>query len=188
MTYDTNEFLNGLQQRVAENLSLLDQLAALPEARLQQRPDPKAWTALEALAHINKFDRAYQRQVERALETSHYPSATTFRPGWLGNKVANWARPGARTIKLWAPKSVNFRKREVRAGTLADTQAYSRNLSALIERVRNTDLTRTKVATIETPWIKLRLGDVLRLLANHDWRHIEQAERATRGLAGIRVD
>ena len=187
MTYDTNELLDRLQQRVTENVALLDQLATLPEEKLHLRPRPKAWTALEALAHINKFDRAYQRQVEHSLAATNYGPAATFRPGWLGNKVANWARPGAKTIKLWAPKSVNFREREVPAGTLADSQDYSLKLSDLIERVRTTDLARTKVATIETPWVKLRLGDVLRLLVYHDWRHIEQAERATRGLAGIRT-
>ena len=187
MTYDTNHFLDQLRQRVTENVAVLDHLATLPREALHLRPRPEAWTALEALAHINKFDRAYQRQMERALGEQRYGPSATFRSGWLGRVVANWARPGAKTIKLWAPKSMNFKRQEIRPGTLDDSKDYSARLLALIERARGEDLTRVRVATIEVSWIKLRLGDVLHLLANHDWRHIEQAERATRGLAGIRT-
>lgn len=166
---------------------MLDHLDTLPQEALHLRPRPEAWTALEALSHINSFDRAYQRQVDRALEQQDYGSANTFRPGLVGKVVANWARPGAKTIKLWAPKSVNFKRKAIRPGTLEECREYSARLLALIERARSQDLTRVKVATIEVSWIKLRLGDVLRLLVNHDWRHIEQAERATRGEAGIRT-
>jgi hypothetical protein len=49
------------------------------------------------------------------------------------------------------------------------------------------NLTEVKIPTALTFLIKMRLGDVLRMMVYHDWRHVEQAERATQGLAGVRT-
>jgi hypothetical protein len=48
----------------------------------------------------------------------------------------------------------------------------------LLEAARTVDLTRTKTGISITNLIKLRLGDTLRVVVYHNWRHIEQAQRA----------
>ena len=188
MKRDKTIFLQELRVRAQQNLRLLEGLAQLPEEALQARPGDKAWTALEALKHINTFNRAYQGRAAEAIRRNRSTRAPReFRSGFLGGIIANWARPGATTIKLPAPKKVNYHGRPLDREVLEQSLTDARELLDLLDDAESVDLTTTKIGSLEAAWFKLRLGDTLRLIVNHDWRHIEQAERATRGEAGIRT-
>ncbi len=188
MKRDKTTFLQELRGRAEQNLQLLENLVQLPEGALQARPSDKAWTALEALQHINSFNRAYQGRAAEAIRLNRKTQASRkFRSGFLGGIIANWARPGATTIKLPAPKKVNYRGRPLDRSVLEQSLTDARELLRLLDDAESVDLTTTKISSMEAAWFKLRLGDALRLIVNHDWRHIEQAERATRGEAGIRT-
>ncbi|MBB4080277.1 hypothetical protein GGR28_002907 [Lewinella aquimaris] len=183
----TPDLLNTLDARVRQNLELLERLRQLPDEALQRRPGPEAWTALEALEHLNVFNGAYLPRTRRAIERGKTMSPSpTFTSSWLGNVVASWAQPGAKTIKLPTLRKMNPKRKILDRTALDNCLANERELQAMIADARGLDLTGLKIKTIESSLVKLRLGDVLRMLVNHDWRHIEQAERATRGEAGIR--
>ena len=182
------ELLDRLAERARKNIDLLEGLAQLPEEALHRRPQAGAWTALEALEHLNAFNDEYYRRTERAIRGGRtVTTGAAFTSSWLGNIVANWARPGGSTIKLPTLGKMNFRERALGRATLDTCLNNERQLARMVEGARGVDLTHGRIATTEVSFIKLRLGDVLRMLVNHDWRHIEQAERATRGEAGIRT-
>jgi hypothetical protein len=184
-----SELLDRLTERAARNQSVLAELDLLPDEQLHLRPAAQAWTALEALRHLNLFNAPYLGWIDTAIRNGRRaePSAT-FRPGWLGNKVANWARPGSTTFRVPTFRSFNPRHEELERRELTIAIDQAARTHELIGAARAVDLTHTTVRTIESKWYPLRLGDILRILVYHDWRHVEQAERATRGLAGIRTE
>jgi len=57
---------------------------------------------------------------------------------------------------------------------IADQQA----LLAILEKAKVVDLKRTKTAISITKFLKLRLGDTLRVVIYHNERHLAQAIRA----------
>ena len=181
------ELLDALAARAQQNIVLLEQLARLPDKSLHLRPRPKAWTALEALQHLNVFNHEYFRRTKVAIDNGQPATGREFTSSWLGRVAANWARPGAKTIKLPALKKMNPRKRKLDRRVVDHCLKNEQLLATMIEDARSIDLITTKITTTELPLVKLRIGDALRLFVNHDWRHLEQAERATRGEAGIRT-
>lgn len=52
-------------------------------------------------------------------------------------------------------------------------------MQELLEKSRNVDLMKIKIPLTISRWIRLRLGDILRIVIYHNERHIRQAIRAT---------
>ena len=178
---NTQELLEKLSSRVRQTITAAKQLAALPDAQLQQKPHPKAWNALECLAHLNHYGDFYHPEIRRRIETSkHKTPQATYTSSWLGNKFAAGMKPGPKTRKVKTFKNAN----PINFTTPADRSVINTFLNQqqemldLLELAKTVDLTRTKTSTSISRFLKLRLADTFRTMVYHDWRHVEQARRA----------
>ena len=185
----TSDNLHRLATLCEENLERLDQLATLPVSKMQRRPAPRAWTALEALQHLNRFNLDYLQLVEAAVEhpRAQPPFFSFVAPG-MARWVADWALPGAATIKLPTLPSMNPRREALDLSVVTAARQNLHRLGRAITASKSLDTDRVTIPTAELKIVRFPLGEALRMLVNHDRRHIGQAERATRGLAGIRTD
>lgn len=52
------------------------------------------------------------------------------------------------------------------------------SLIALLEQAQSVNLNQTKTAISISKWIKLRLGDTLKIVVFHNLRHIAQAQKS----------
>jgi len=188
-TRSATGLLDALTARAVENLSIVRQLEQCSDEELNLRPDPRAWTALEALEHLNIWSRDYLLRTEAAVADSLTQPNPEFTSSWIGNKLAVAMKPGEKTHKIPTLRKLNPRTeprplgREVIDTWLTNADRQQQLLGA----ARSVDLNRVRIKTVLTSLISMRLGDVLRMMVYHDWRHVEQAERATRGLAGVRT-
>ena len=189
-TRSSTELLDVLDSRAAENRSIVQRLRQLSDEELNRRPHPKAWTALEALEHLNIWSCDYLLRVEAALGSTSTRATPEFRSTWIGNQFAAGMKPGAKARKVPTLKKLNPRRqsRSLDRSVVATWLANAERQRQLLSAARSVDLNRVKIKTVLTVLLSMRLGDTLRMMVYHDWRHVEQAERATRGLAGIRTE
>jgi len=175
--------LQTLAERTRENLRIAETFLALPSSALHRRPRPESWNALECLAHLNKYSAYYLPEMrQRMATTKHRGNTATFTSSWLGNKFAAGMKPGERMRKISAPGNANPAKHAelVTETTLADFLRSQEETLELLALAAHVDLTRTTTGTSLTNLLRLRLGDTLRVVVYHNWRHVEQALRAVK--------
>lgn len=177
----TSELLAKLTEITERNLADGKSFLASSDETLHQRPRPAAWNALECLAHLNHYGDYYLPEIRKQMAATKYKTATeTYTSSWLGNKFAAGMKPGPKTKKISTLKKanpVNFSPEPSRASITEFIRQQEETLE-LLRLAAAVDLTRTKTGTSLTSLIRLRLCDTLRVVVYHNWRHVEQAERA----------
>lgn len=179
LTQSTPELLAALRQRTEENLALAETYQSLTTNQLTQRPDEGGWSVLECLDHLNHYAAYYLPEIQRAISASRHPAVATFTSSLLGNYFANGMKPGPKMRKIKTFSSadpVNFSNPTDRTA-LAIFLRDQKEILRLLDQAATVNLTKTKTGISITNWIKLRLGDTLRVVVYHNWRHLEQAQR-----------
>ena len=179
----STRLLDWLDERVRVNLDLINALESLTDARLRQTPASGGWNALQAVEHVNSWNRGYLERVSAALRDHRTTSAAYFSSTWIGNYFATMLKPGPESKKIATLKSFNPQGQQLDRRVLATFRRQTAELQRLLGEARRADLNRIRIKTVLTSLIKMRLGDVLRMMVYHDWRHLEQACRA----AGVPV-
>ena len=176
----SEELLDQLRQRTEDNLAIAESFQKLSLEVLQRKSTPKSWNALECLAHLNHFSKYYLPEIRKKITGSKYPAQARFTSSRLGNYFAKGMKPGEkmRAIKTLPSGDPLKFKSPVTPGALNDFIRDQKELLALLDGAAEVDLTKTKTGISITQLIKLRLGDTLRVVVYHNWRHLEQALRA----------
>lgn len=181
MQTDSQTLITDLARRTRQIILTVEQeLLPLSEKELNRKPGPESWSALECIAHLNRYGEFYLPELERVLSAGKgKPVRSEFRSGWLGNYFAQSMLPKngeikkMKTLAPMNPVGSTFTSDELRT--------FIKQLNKMLEYLeaaRNIDLTRNKTGVSISKWIKLRLGDTLRFVTYHNERHLQQALRA----------
>jgi len=175
------DLLAKLTERTRSNLAAGRDFLALDDATLHLRPRPDAWNTLECLAHLNFYGDYYLPEIRKQIKATKYRSDTeTFTSSWLGNYFATGMKPGPQTRKINTFKKAN----PLNFDPVPDRSAIEKfirqqeDILDLLPLASQVDMTRTKTGTSLSDLVRLRLGDTLRVVIYHNWRHVEQAQRA----------
>ena len=175
------ELLANLRNRTTGHLESAQQLLALDDPTLHQRPRPDAWNAVECLAHLNHYGDYYLPEIRRRIAAAPRGKAPdTFTSSRLGNYFATSLKPGPKSPKINTFKNANptLLPTPPDRSVIEEFIRQQQDLLDLLDRAAAVNLTKTKTGISLTRFIKLRLGDTLRVVIYHNWRHIEQALRA----------
>jgi hypothetical protein len=178
---NTADLLQKLTKQTEANLAAGQEFLAIESSILLQRPRPDAWNALECLAHLNHYGDYYLPEIKKQIRETKYKQATeTFTSSWLGNKFAAGMKPGEQTKKITTFKSADPRNhdKDFNYDTVREFIRQQEEMLSLLEQAARVNLTRTKTGISISNLIKLRLGDSLRVVIYHNWRHVTQAQRA----------
>lgn len=172
-----------LQARIAFILDTVErEFGSLTDEQLRWKPAPDRWSILECLQHLNLAERFYIRNVQHKadalglVQTS--PADQAIESDWIGRMMLYAIDPQVK-IKLPAPGML--RPRRVAELNPADVMAQFLELQTLLRdllsKVVYLDWNNEKVMTMYGNWLKIRLGDALRMLVAHTERHLNQAMR-----------
>lgn len=167
-----------LEQILAKHRNELAVLLALPESRLQQKASPEQWSALECLEHLCRYGDFYLKEVSSCLQGAKPSKASLFKSSWLGEYFAAsmWPKPGFKTMNTFKVMNPSFSG--IRPAVLQEFDAQLVQWQSLIATAQAYSWAEIKTAISISKWIRLRLGDTLRVVIYHHQRHIEQAYRA----------
>lgn len=163
----------------------------LSTEELNSRPQPGSWSVLECLEHLNLYGEFYLPEIEkRLLDHPAREEARQFRPGLLGNYFVNMMQvKNDRVKKIKTFKDKDPIHAELDTSTIDRFIKQQKQMLRLLEMAKKKDLTHIKTNISISTWVKLRLGDTLRVVIYHNQRHIWQADRVVTWMeAGAEFD
>ncbi|BDD03443.1 DinB family protein [Aureibacter tunicatorum] len=179
MKVEIEEFYSELLMLNQKHLSLIQKYKALDEKDLRFKIDIESWSCLECIEHLNYYGEYYTPYFELVIENSSKGNkgALTFKSGWLGGYFAKSMKPEAKkmkTLKVSNPLNtdVDIKALEVLENHLSRMQTILREY-----REEKVDLQKNKIPISLTKWIKINLGDALKVVVYHNDRHFAQCER-----------
>ena len=178
MKTDTEVLIKDLIDRTQQNLTIAEKLAQEPVEILNWREQAGSWSILECLEHLNLYGDFYLPEIENKIQASRYkkPDAI-FKSGLLGNYFAEMMLPNAQLKKMKTLKDKDPIGSKLGKETIQRFIEQQKGCLNLLESARAVNLNRTKTGISITKLIKLKLGDIFRVLIYHNQRHVVQAER-----------
>lgn len=178
MKTQTKELLNDLTQRTQQVIADTQSLESYALTLLNQRDTPTEWSALECIEHLNRYIRFYVPEFNARISQSSHKPDTHYRSGWLGNYFANSMLPREDLNKMKTFSSMNPLGSSLDKTTIHEFLDYQEKMLELLQNAEKVSLRKTKSSISIASWIKLQLGDALRVVVYHNQRHLVQALRA----------
>lgn len=179
MKIPSEKLIDDLVNRTHRILNEAEELKTLPEKSLQWRPAPKSWSVLECLEHLNLYGRYYLPEINKRInagKSSH--TGHLFKSGWLGNYFANSMLPKETLNTMKTFKNMNPIHSDLNKNVIDEFISQQRQILNILEKCRRINLNKTKTSISISNFIKLKLGDTLRVVIYHNQRHMVQAQKA----------
>lgn len=180
MKIQSEQLITDLMETTERHLKTVKMLQSQPEEALNRRASPESWSALECIKHLNLYGDYYLPEVENCLNNAKLPQENIFKSGLIGNYFAKSMLPKDKLNKMRTFTSMNPIHTSLDKQVLEQFSAQLYQWLRLLEQAKTVNLNREKVKISISKWIKLKLGDALRVVIYHNERHIKQAERAAR--------
>ena len=181
MTCNTIDLINDLTERTLKIQSTLKNLGTFSIDDLNKRDHPDAWSAFECIAHLNIYGDFYIPEITKKIaQSGNKIPSTVFKSGILGNYFVKMVGPLDASKKMKTLSSANPLGSALNISTL---HKFDKQQSAMLEILKNAatvNLNKTRTGISIAPWIKIKLGDTLRVVILHNQRHMEQALRAVK--------
>ena len=161
----------------SQNIKDAQSLLTLPGSALSHKPAPGAWSALECLEHLNLYAAFYHPEIEKALlKNTSYEKE--FSSGIIGNMLVSTVKPGEKIKKMKTFAAMDPSGSKLGYPVIATFIKSQEQLLDFLHKAEKANLNKGGVPVTFTRLIALRLGDILRFMAYHNHRHIQQALRA----------
>lgn len=172
-----------LQTRIKVVLDTVErEFSSLSDEQLRWKPAPDRWSIVECLQHLNLAERFYIRTIQYKVDALEFTPATptdqSLESDWIGKAFLYVVDPQVK-IKVPAPGLIRPRAAVDLMPVDVMTQFIELQtlLNSLLDKAIYLDWNREKVMTLFGNWLKIRLGDAIRMLVAHTERHMKQAMR-----------
>lgn len=158
-----------------------EQLAqGLNNEQLNWHPTPGAWSVGQCIEHLAIANDVYLPPITAALEGLRPSPTRELRIGWFGRWfIRNFIGPIANGTRARAPRKIRP-SREVDASVLDRFVRGNDQVTAVITRAAQFDVNRVRFSNPFVPLLRFTVGTGLEIIAQHQIRHLEQAERVRR--------
>lgn len=183
--FKAEDLINSLQQDVRQLMLAAEHFQSIDPVKLNQPPAEGSWTVLQALEHLNMYNRYYLPVIEKKVAIVPKEWNSWFVPGTLGDYFTRMMLPSnvaevknkMKTPKGYRPELVLNADQ-----VLHEFIAHQHKLLKLLETARKRNMNELKIPTSLTKLLKLKLGDTFRFLIAHEQRHMVQARNALKAL------
>ncbi len=177
MKIATELLLADLTTRTEQHLAQAKQWLDLPLDQLNWKADPDSWSILECLEHLNLYGDFYLPEMRQQMANSKHAAEPTFKSGWLGNYFANSMLPKPKLNKMKTFKDKNPNGSQLGIDRLEKFIHQQEETLSILQEAQKVSLSKTKTGVTISNFIRLRLGDTLRVVIYHNYRHLVQAEK-----------
>jgi hypothetical protein len=169
--------LRGQFERIAADA---DELAAtLRDDQFSWRPAPDAWSIAECLDHLNAAARAclpkLDEAIAEALRRRAYAEAP-FRLSWAGRLLVQTSEPRSR-MRMRSPRLFQPAPSGSRQDVVMRLRAHQVEYVDRLRRANGLDLSRARVVSPVSRWLRFSLGTSFAVIAAHERRHLCQARK-----------
>lgn len=177
MKVATEEWISELIEMTRVHLNEAERFSQEELSKLNWKASEKSWSVLECLEHLNLYGDFYIPELTERIERSKTEAELSFNPGLLGNYFAQGMIPkeGMKTMNTF--KSKNPIGSQLDHNTISRFIDQQKTMLSILDSSRGVSLGKTKTSISISTILKLKLGDTLRFVVYHNWRHMEQAKR-----------
>ncbi len=175
MTIKSEYLISDLFERTRQNLNDAEKLHQQSADVLNWKNEPKRWSALECIEHLNLYGDFYLPEIEKRINQSRHTAEEYFNSGMLGNYFAKSMLPKERLNKMKTFKDKNPIGSKLDLSTIDRFIQQQHKTLELLDASRKVSLSKTKSSISISSFIKLRLGDAFRVVIYHNQRHLVQA-------------
>ena len=169
--------INELVEITQQNMNDIQAFQSMTHQQLNLKASHDSWSILECIEHLNRYGDFYLPEIQSRLEKSMHTASSIFKSGILGNYFAKSMLPKEKLNKMKTFASMNPNNSVLDRSVLDTFIHQQEKLLDLLLKAKETNLTKVKTSISISKWIKLRLGDTLRVVVYHNLRHIKQAKR-----------
>jgi len=177
MEITSEKLITELLEITCENQNMVALLIKKPIQDLNWKSNPKSWSILECIEHLNKYGDFYIPEITNRIASSKHPASKLFKSNWLGSYFSKSVAYKEQLNKMKTFKAMNPLNSTLTIQTLKKFITQQDQIIELLDKAKNVNLDKTKTAISISKIIKLRLGDTFRVLIYHNQRHIKQAEK-----------
>ncbi|MCH5717305.1 DinB family protein [Niabella hibiscisoli] len=178
MKIAATQLLDALVELTQQHLSFIQQLQAFPDRALTQKANATNWSALECVEHLNRYGNFYLPEIRKRIQESKAYATPVFKSGWLGNYFANSMLPKEKLNKMKTFAAMNPLNSNLDRSVITQLILQLQTMLDLLQQCYNANLNTIRTSISISSFIKLRLGDTLRVVIYHNERHIRQIKRA----------
>jgi hypothetical protein len=188
--FKTEDLISMLEDDVRQLISAAEHLQQMDTVKLCYPPDKGKWSAVQALEHLNMYNRYYLPAIERSLVQIPREVNAWFVPGFFGNYFTNMMMP--KNVYEVKNKMKSMKGYKPTGGLNADKVMeeflqHQHKLLHLLEISRKRNLEQIRIPISISRLIRLKLGDIYRFLIAHQQRHMIQARNAVKA-TGVSTD
>jgi hypothetical protein len=164
----------GLQESSSDAEKLI---LSMNDRQWSWSPEPGAWPPSACIEHLNQTNRLYVTAIRECLDNpAAVPSKdASLRYGLLERWFVKSLEPPVKR-KWKAPRAFVPVAVASRAEALGEWNRIHADIMALMERADPFHLSRNKVTSPVTRFMKISLGMAFALMAAHNRRHLHQAK------------
>ncbi len=179
MKIKTKKLINDLVELTSKNLNTAESLNQQAIEHLKWKSSKDEWNALECIEHLNLYGEFYLREIEQNINQNKSSSEKYFKGGLFGNYFAKSMLPKENLTKMNTFKDKNPIDKTLEKSSLDHFIEQQQQILSLLDKSKDISLNKTKVPISLSKWIKLKLGDVFRVVIYHNKRHLVQARKMT---------
>lgn len=180
MKTDTATLIKDLSGRTNQVLAEARELKQRSFEELNQRASPGSWSALEAIQHLNLYGNYYLPEIEKAVISGEHKADPIFKSGFFGNYFAKMMLPGEKAKKMKTFKDKNPLGEDLDPGVIDLFIKQQLKMQDLLKRSSAISYNKTRIPLSFPKFIKLKLGDIFRIVIYHNQRHMVQAKKAVK--------
>ncbi|SHE99419.1 DinB superfamily protein [Arenibacter palladensis] len=178
--------LKELIQLTIKNMEVAKDLKNYNLTVLNWKKNSNSWSTLQCIEHLNLYGEFYLPEIEESILKNKFQAESFFKSGFIGNRLAKSMFPGDKMRKTKTSKSMYPSDKKLNNDILEIFVNQQEQLLKLLDLAKNVSLNRNRVSISMAKCIKLKLGDVLKVIIYHNRRHIVQASKALQ--AGLPLD
>ena len=176
MKINQTKLLDELIIMTQNQVNRVEKLLTINQNLLNFKKDENSWSILECIEHLNRYGEFYIPEITKQIKGSNSKNQTFFKSGLLGNYFAKSMLPKEKLNKMKTFKSMNPDNSLLDNTVLKRFKSQLVQILDLLETCKSVDIQKVKTSISISKFIKLRLGDTLRVVIYHNERHIQQAE------------
>lgn len=158
-----------------------DEILPLHTEQKSWKPSSDRWSVLECFAHLNKQYNFYIKSIRKRIEKKSGPEPSEFfTSSHIGRTLyrsvkLNKANKPKRRLKSIRAHNPKFNGKIVKGNDVKLFIENQKQMLELLKEVHLLNLKKVKVPLAVSKVVKVRLGDALLIIQNHNERHIQQA-------------
>ena len=151
-----------------QNIHTVKSFQTLSIEALSKKPNKETWCVLECIEHLNRYGRFYIPEIRASIEHTKYKAKDDFKSGILGGYFVKSLLPKKKLSKMKTFKEMDPLGMFLGKTVLDEFLCQQDDILALLQKSLETDLNKVKTSISITRFVRLRLGDTLQVLVNHN--------------------